>query len=101
MSELFIDRSRISNADLCYISMEDDLYARLCHELNLTPEERARYGGWEVSEGVLYPGQEEDMAAWEARGPKYCTATQVISELLQGSSDPRDQDLADYLAQLQ
>lgn len=79
--------------------MEDDLYARLCRELNLTAEQRAQYGGWEVREGVLYPGQEEEMSAWEARGPKYCTATQVITELLEGRCDTRDQDLADYLAQ--
>lgn len=79
--------------------MEDELYARLCHELNLTPEQRAERGGWEVKEGVLYPGPAEELGAWEARGPKYCTATQVINELLFGRCENRDQDLADYLAE--
>jgi len=80
--------------------MEDDIYARLCSELNLTPEQRAERGGWEVRAGVLYPGQDEEVSAWEARGPKYCTATQVINALLLDKSETSDQDLADYLTEL-
>lgn len=80
------------------IGMEDEVYARLCRELNLTEEQRAERGGWVVLDGVLYPGDEESMSAWEARGPKYCTATQVLNDMLEGSSDLRDQDLAEYLS---
>ena len=79
--------------------MEDEIYLRLTKELNLTIEDRARLNGWEVEDGVLKPGnEEEEFGAWQPRGPRLCTTLQVLNELFEGDSDPRDLDLSRYLA---
>lgn len=79
--------------------MEEEIYLHLSRELNLTIEDRARLNGWEVEDGVLRPGnEEEEFGAWKPRGPRLCTAVQVFSELFEGDSDPRSLDLANYMS---